>query len=76
MGGCSSSEANGPELQRSKEIDKMLKEVSLFQSYTCGVADGRMRNGYRRRSNYYSLEPELVESPQCELNPSSMMTGG
>jgi guanine nucleotide-binding protein subunit alpha len=41
MGGCSSSEANGPELQRSKEIDKMLKEVSLSQSYTCGVADGK-----------------------------------
>jgi hypothetical protein len=28
MGGCSSSEANGPDLQRSREIDKMLKEVS------------------------------------------------
>jgi hypothetical protein len=31
MGGCASSEANsGPEFQRSKEIDKMLKEVSIF----------------------------------------------
>ena len=29
MGGCASTEANGPELQRSKEIDRMLKEVSL-----------------------------------------------
>jgi hypothetical protein len=37
MGGCSSSEANGPELQRSREIDKMLKEVSpllFFKYYT------------------------------------------
>jgi hypothetical protein len=32
MGGCSSSEANGPELQRSREIDKMLKEVSPLYS--------------------------------------------
>lgn len=47
MGGCSSSEANGPELQRSKEIDKMLKEVSPFSTHEQKVkgADDRMKNG-------------------------------
>jgi hypothetical protein len=35
MGGCASSEASsGPEFQRSKEIDKMLKEVSVFLAIT------------------------------------------